>query len=154
MLSQNPTYITHADILHQSRVQVAPLLHLREELEEQTVELLILEGTLAGLGERRSDSEGDDDVVGVLLLAVSTWSVNTIRAAFRWWRLRGSSCVVIRRLTSCPRASDPGGTEKQQIEVLKWPLWYVLCMMHCGMRSGEQGGRTGGLCMFATEPRL
>lgn len=47
------------------------LSDLLQESVEYILQACILEATLLGLGERRSDSEGDDDIIGVLGLTAS-----------------------------------------------------------------------------------
>lgn len=47
------------------------LSDLLQESIEQILQACILEATLLGLAERRSDGESDDDIIGVLGLTVS-----------------------------------------------------------------------------------
>lgn len=47
------------------------LSDLLQEGVDHVLQACILEATLLGLGERRSDSEGDDDIIGVLGLTAS-----------------------------------------------------------------------------------
>lgn len=47
------------------------LSDLLQESIEHVLQTCVLETTLLGLGERRSDSEGDDDIIGVLGLTAS-----------------------------------------------------------------------------------
>jgi hypothetical protein len=62
------THIADADVLDEGRVQLAALVDLLQELEEDTIELSVLEATLACLGQGSTDGESDDNIVGVLLL--------------------------------------------------------------------------------------
>lgn len=66
MLLSAHAYIADADVLDESRVELGALDDGLEELVEDAVELGVLEAALTGLGEGRTDGEGDDDVVGVL----------------------------------------------------------------------------------------
>ena len=51
-------------------IHVHPLDNLLEHLDYNTIEGGVLESTLSGLGERRADGEGDDDIIGMLLGAI------------------------------------------------------------------------------------
>jgi hypothetical protein len=62
------THVSYADVLDEGRVQVAALVDLLQELVEDAIELSVLEATLACLGQWSTDGEGDNDVIGVLLL--------------------------------------------------------------------------------------
>ena len=59
-------HISKAEILDESRVEVAPLPHLLENGVDHVLEAGVLEAALLRLGQRRPDGEGDDNVVGIL----------------------------------------------------------------------------------------
>jgi hypothetical protein len=63
------TNISEADILNEGRVQVAALPDLLQQGVDHVLEAGVLEAALLGLGQGRSDGEGDYDIVGVLGLA-------------------------------------------------------------------------------------
>ena len=92
---ESHTYISQANVLDKGRVEIAALVDLLEELVDNAVKRGVLEATLARLGEGGAHGEGDDDVVGVLLLAGVGVSNGT-----------GACCHAdISGLTSCPTAS-------------------------------------------------
>lgn len=64
------TYVTQADILNQGRVEVASLTNLLEQSIDKVLERRVLEATLLRLGQGCSDGKSDNDIVGVLGLAV------------------------------------------------------------------------------------
>lgn len=59
-------YISEADVLDESRVQAGALSNLLQERVHHVLEAGVLEASLAGPCERRSNRQGDDDVIGVL----------------------------------------------------------------------------------------
>ena len=65
------THIPEAEILHESRVKATALAHLLEQSVQHVLEAGVLEAALLGLGQRRPDGEGDDDVIGVFGLAMA-----------------------------------------------------------------------------------
>lgn len=64
------TYVAQADILDQGRVDLGLGEDVLQEGVEHVVHLGILETALEGLGQRGSQGEGDDHIVGVLLGAI------------------------------------------------------------------------------------
>jgi hypothetical protein len=64
------TYISEANVLDQSGINVGSGIDLLEQLGDHGIYSGVLESALSALGERGSDGEGDDDIVGVLLSAV------------------------------------------------------------------------------------
>jgi hypothetical protein len=63
------THVSYANVLNESWGQVAALVDLLKKLEQDAIELCVLEATLASPGQWGTDGEGDDNIVGVLLLA-------------------------------------------------------------------------------------
>lgn len=69
------SYITHGDIFNQFGIEVASLVDLPQQAVDQIVEVGVLEASPAAFREGRSDGEGDDHIVRVLLGAVDIQSV-------------------------------------------------------------------------------
>lgn len=74
VVSMNPllgrdrkTYITQADILDQSRVNLRLVDNLLQQGVYDVIQLCVLESTLNGLGQRSTQSERNDYIVWVLL---------------------------------------------------------------------------------------
>ena len=65
------THISKAEILDESRVEIAALPYLLEDGIDHVLEAGVLEAAFLRLGQRRADGEGDDDVVGILGGAVA-----------------------------------------------------------------------------------
>lgn len=63
------THVAQADILEQVRVNAGLLDDLLADLEDKSVERSILQSTLESLAQRCSDSQGNDNIIGVLLEA-------------------------------------------------------------------------------------
>ena len=63
-------YISHGDVLNQSRIEVGPLAHFLEESIDHVLQSGVLEGTFPGPCEWGADCEGDDHVIGILGRAV------------------------------------------------------------------------------------
>ena len=72
--SQSATYVAQANVLNQLWVEVALADNLLEDLEHQAIERSVLEAALLGLGQRSTDGERDDNIVGVLGGAVGVVS--------------------------------------------------------------------------------
>lgn len=84
------SYIAQADILNQLWIEATLPDHLLEDLLDQPIERGVLETALPCLGERRTDRESDNDVVGVLRCAVSSLSSASEHLPCETWsRLRG-----------------------------------------------------------------
>lgn len=60
------SYVAQADILDQLRVNVHLSPDLLEDLEDHAIERRIFQTTLPAFGERRSDGQCNDYIVGVL----------------------------------------------------------------------------------------
>jgi hypothetical protein len=60
------THIAQADILDESRVELAPFPDLLKQGADHVLEAGVLEAALLSLGKRRPDGQRDDDVVGIL----------------------------------------------------------------------------------------
>lgn len=73
------THISYANVLNEDRVQFAALVDLLRELVEDAIELSVLEATLACLGQGSTDGEGDNNVIGILLLTLQEEDVSTLR---------------------------------------------------------------------------
>lgn len=71
------TYVAQADILDQGRVNLGLGKNILQQRVEHEVHLGILETALEGLGQRGSQGEGDDNIIGVLLGAVSERGLET-----------------------------------------------------------------------------
>ena len=65
-------YISKADILDKSRVNLRLLNDLLQQGIYQVIELCIFKSSLKCFGQRGSDSKGNNNIVGILLGAVST----------------------------------------------------------------------------------
>lgn len=61
------TYVAQADILDQRGVHVHPLDGLLQQLDDNAVDGGVLEAALEALGQRGTDGQGDDNIIGVLL---------------------------------------------------------------------------------------
>ncbi len=70
LLVGGKSYIAHGDVFNQFGVEVASLVDLLQQAVDQVVEVGVLEAALVAFREGRSDSEGDDHIVGILLCAV------------------------------------------------------------------------------------
>jgi hypothetical protein len=68
-------YISQAEIFNELGVEIASLDYLFDQRVHDKVEVSVLEATLVALSQRCSDGESDDNVIGVLLSAVSLLSV-------------------------------------------------------------------------------
>lgn len=64
------THIAEADVLHQRRINATAHANLLEQGVDEVLERRVLEAALARLGQRRPHRQGDDDIVGILGLAV------------------------------------------------------------------------------------
>lgn len=64
------TYIAHANILNQSRVDVCLVQGLLQQSVDHIVEVGVFEATLDGLGQGCSMSKSDNHIVWVLLRAI------------------------------------------------------------------------------------
>lgn len=64
------TYIAHANILNQSRVDVCLVQGLLQQSVDHIVEIGVFETALDGLGQGSSESESDNHIVWVLLRAI------------------------------------------------------------------------------------
>lgn len=60
------TYVAQADIFDESWVEVATFVHLLQQLDNNAIKTGILEATLSGFGERRTDSESDHNIISIL----------------------------------------------------------------------------------------
>jgi hypothetical protein len=85
LLSSLTTYIAHANVLDQVGIQVALFVDFLQQAVDQEVKIGVLETALLALGQRRSDGEGDNDIVGVLLGA--TRASNQFEDAGDSWRI-------------------------------------------------------------------
>lgn len=72
------SYIPKTDILHQRRIYVTPLLDLLQQCVDHVLEAGVLEATLLGLGQGRSDGQGDDDIVGILGGSAERWDQHNL----------------------------------------------------------------------------
>jgi hypothetical protein len=68
-------YIAQAEIFNELGVEIASLDYLLDEGVYDKIEVGVLEATLVALGQRCSDGKSDDNIVWVLLSAVSSLSV-------------------------------------------------------------------------------
>lgn len=68
-LGKNIAHITEANILHESRVQVAALAHLLQESIYHVLQSRVLEVALSRLGEWGPEGQGDDNIIRILELA-------------------------------------------------------------------------------------
>jgi hypothetical protein len=106
------TYIAEADILNESRVQVAALANLLQKSVHHVLEAGVLETALAGLGERRSNGQGDDDVVGILGLTAKTKLARVAGTLSRnhtyIWLMAdpGARCLMMEPMRSTAIVSD------------------------------------------------
>ena len=64
------TYIAHANVLNQSRIDVCLVQSFLQQSVDHIVEVGIFEATLDGLGQRCSMSKSDNHIVWVLLRAI------------------------------------------------------------------------------------
>lgn len=64
------SHIAHADILDEIGVNLGFLNDLLQQRVYHVVKIGVLETTLLSLGQRRPDSESDDNIIGVLCSAV------------------------------------------------------------------------------------
>jgi hypothetical protein len=107
------THVSYANVLNESWGQVAALVDLFKKLEQDAIELCVFEATLASPGQWGTDGEGDDNIVGVLLLAKVKRSLSvylkvelTLRNPIAIARNSGGRQrgIDMERLTSCPKA--------------------------------------------------
>ena len=62
-------HISHANILNQVRVEVAPPVDLLQKAVDHEVQIGVLETALLSFRQRRPDGQGDNNIVGILLRA-------------------------------------------------------------------------------------
>lgn len=63
-------YVAQADILNERRVQLRLLQRLLQQRVNYVVKLRVLESTLDSLGQGRSQSKGNHDIIWVFLGAI------------------------------------------------------------------------------------
>jgi len=68
-MSSRKTYVSKTDVLNKVWVDPRSLQNLLQCVENHGVQESVLETSLLGLAERRTDGEGDDNIIWVLLLA-------------------------------------------------------------------------------------
>jgi hypothetical protein len=105
------TYIAQTDVLDERRVQLGLLHYLLQQSVDHVVQFGVLEAALGGLGKRRPQRKGDDNVIRVLLGAgvgqyvmIRSWARDGAYIAEtplppegrRWFRreLRRSAAIV------------------------------------------------------------
>ena len=129
--SQSATYVAQANVLNQLWVEVALADNLLEDLEHQAIERSVLEAALLGLGQRSTDGERDDNIVGVLGGAVGVVSQRHRRCTFIimviqsiWGKLwRG----VLRDAYICSSGDLPGVMWERTLE----RRWVAIVKMMC-----------------------
>lgn len=68
------TYITQADILDQSGIDLGFGEHLLQQRVDEEIEFCVLEAALDGLGEGSAQSKRNDNIIGILLGAARATS--------------------------------------------------------------------------------
>jgi hypothetical protein len=95
------------------RVHIHLAHHLLEKLEHDAIERGVLQTTFSSFRQRRTDGEGDHDVIGVLLGAVTEFSI----------RLLHTCDVGGEGLTSCRWASVRASVARRGWRDAEWP-WF------------------------------
>ena len=94
-ITDRTTYISQADVLDESGVDVGTLPGLLQDGIDKVLQAGVLEATLAALGERGADRKRDDDVVGILGGPVKAVKVRWLFCQkFCLRKVRGCCCVA------------------------------------------------------------
>jgi hypothetical protein len=84
---RDSTYVSEANVLDDLGVQLGLGQHLLQEFDKQVIQRRILEATLPGLGQWRSQGESDNDIVRVLLRTMlRQWMLACLRSCGSGWQ--------------------------------------------------------------------